>query len=300
MGSLEDAFRELSRSGSVESALHSILRDLCETADSSAGLVTGEGWTSPAAPRVSYGSADEIERLSRACARGGPDAEPTALDRAVPLLLCGRRLGTLWLAEGSGAEWSPDLHAEIEVRTTALATLMAAADCVTTDPTQNVLGSSHFRVQLARETARSGRHRLEFSLVLAGAAGPTRRSRDPEVLPSCSPLPALGAWLARRLRGNDVVGLISPQLLGILLPETGRAGARIAVHRIEQLLPDFAAQTEYASFSPQRCRLVSRCYPRDAEDADALLAMALDALSEDDDARHATPSEQPVAVGGEG
>jgi len=294
---IAELFFELSRSDSVESALRSGLRLLCGEAACSAGLVIGGGWTSAANVWVSHGPIDQVDRLSDLHTHGLPPdptrAGPASHVVSMPLMVGSRELGSLWLIGDNYAQWSPAVQARVEVLRTVLATLMAAADVAVADPTDHVLGSLHFRMQLDREVARSKRFGSEFSLVLARLETTRRASGDVGASRPWRLVASLGAWLAQRLRANDAVGLIAPHLLGILLPETGRLGATIAVRRIEELLPAFAQADADVSCPPGSWRLATGCYPRDGGNADALIESALVGLTQREESpRPVTPLER--------
>ena len=64
-------FFELSKTGSVHSALYACLELLCQQGGCSAGLVVGDYWTSSTVPYASYGPPDELARLYKASLRYG-------------------------------------------------------------------------------------------------------------------------------------------------------------------------------------------------------------------------------------
>ena len=301
---IENLLEELSRSGSVESALSSALGLLCREGACSAGFVVGAGWTSAANRWASYGSAEAVDELSELYSRGALSGriEAGGPSRALtmPLLIGQREVGSLWLARDSQPQWSPVVRTRIRVLKTILATLMAAVDIAVTDVAHHVLGSSHFRTQLDREIARSKRQELEFSLILARLELPRPASGQSAMSQPWGLVVSVGGRLADRLRATDAVGVVAPDLLGILLPDTGRIGAMIAGRRVGELLPVLAQQEDAVSLPPGSWRLAAQCYPRDGVNAKALIDSALAAMTQQaEDTQPVTdPQRQTASCGG--
>lgn len=279
-------FIELSETGSVHSALYTCLKLLCQRGGCSAGLVVGDYWTSSTVPHASYGPQEEVGRLYKASLRYGEsnEAHVEGLDRcfSIPLSLADRRHGTLWLVRDHCSPWPPAVHCRIAALNTVLALLIVGADDSVSDPAQQVLSRSNLCIQLSQEIARSQRSGSEFSLVLLQLdVSASHLYLSGEYGPSLLTV-SLGKWLAKRLRANDAIGLMAPNILGILLAETGNVGSKIAVLRIRELLPTFTADERNGGVSirPEMSHLVARLYPHDGCDAETLVDSALAGLSQ--------------------
>lgn len=273
----------MGESGSLEASLRTCVGLLCKELECSAGLVLEERWPSDTSALITYGSADQVsilcESLRRNAQHAGNQATNSPQVVSIPLTLANREVGAVWLARDCDAEWRPDVQAGVEVLKAVLATLLKASNDAEPSLPEKVLGQPHFLMQLTREVARSERQGLQFSLVLVSLAAPQPVS-DP--CQSCRPwsdVGALGSWLAERLRTNDVVGLMSPTSIGILLPDTGSIGARIALGRLEALFPSFPSRDGDLPLSPEAWTGIARCYPQDGTSAEALIDSALAGLS---------------------
>jgi len=283
---IQKLFFELSETGSVHSALYACLELLCQQGECSAGLVVGDYWTSSTVPYASYGPPDELGRLYKASLRNGEsnEAKNEGADRyvSVPLSLADRRHGTLWLVRDHGSPWPPDVHRRIAASNTVLALLLVGSDCSVSDPAQQVLSRANFCIQLSQEIARSQRSGSEFSLVLLQLNVPASHLHVSGKYGPSLVTVSLGKWLAKRLRASDAVGLMAPNILGLLLPETGNVGSKIAALRIQDLLPVFTPDESHVhvSIRPEMSSLVARLYPHDGCDAETLVESALAGLSQ--------------------
>lgn len=279
-------FFELSQTGSVHAALYACLELLCQQGRCSAGLVVGDYWTASTVPYASYGPPDEVGRLYKASLRYGEshEAHIEGLDRcfSTPLSLADRKHGTLWLVRDHCSPWPQDIHCRIAPLNTVLALMVVGSDHSVSDPVHQALSRSSFFIQLSQEIARSRRRGSEFSLVLLQldvSAGHLYVSGEhgPSLLTV-----SLGQWLAKRLRANDAIGLMAPNILAILLPETGNVGSKIAILRIQELLPAFSLdqRNDNACLEAGTCSLAARIYPHDGCDAKTLVDSALASLSQ--------------------
>ena len=278
-------FFELSDADSVDSSLYACLELLCQQRECPAGLVAGDNWISSTVPYASYGPQHEVDRLHEISLRhqSSDEAQAEPADRylSIPLSLGERRVGTLWLAREDSSPWPAQVHPHITALNAVLALLIVGTDFSVSDPAQRVLSRSNLHIQLSREIARSQRNGSEFSLVLLQLDVSSSDSCAPG---ACSPrvlTVSLGKWLAKRLRANDAIGLIAPNILGILLPETGNVGSKIAVLRIQALLPAFIPdeRNENASLQLGTWSSVARLYPHDGCDVETLVESALSGLS---------------------
>jgi hypothetical protein len=275
---ITDIFVELQRSTSPAPAVQLALQMLCEAGEYTAALVIRADGRCDAGDGLSFGHPACIRRLAECDATDAFQSAGDGFARihviSIALTLAGRTVGSLRLAANSAIA-APPQDDYVATLPAVIAALLAATDggAVPADP--RVLGRVQFVEQWSREVSRAVRKGQNVSLVFArrGIDGgdPLACSRTG----SAADLSVVAVGLVERLRGGDVVGLIQPSVLGVLLPDTGRVGARIAASRMQSMLPwlDDAGCKDEAT--PAEWVFTARSYPQDGADADAMFESAL-------------------------
>lgn len=140
--------------------------------------------------------------------------------------IAARALG--YLGFGLGGGWASD-----QIRT-GLDKLEAQDDI----DDETGLGNARAMIQMTDvERARADRYQKVFSVVLADMTNPTWRSLP--IRKQQGALKAFGQRVRKTLRTNDHVSHARQDdhhLIGVVLPETGPEGARIAAENLRQLL----------------------------------------------------------------
>lgn len=220
-----ELFSRLQETGSLEAVLSDSIRLACRMTGSRGGVLRSDS------PSVRVGetwSLYDPEGLFETCPEDAVHQ---------PLRFGGQCLGYLTLL-GSAEAGREKIEETIKPLDTVLATIMAAA-MAEIDAVGRLLTGPAFRARVGSEIARAQRYKSELSVLhlrLPGSSQPA----GTDVSGGWSHARHIAEAIVSRLRESDVVGLISPNHLAMLLPGTGRLGAKIAQRRIEQLLPTIA------------------------------------------------------------
>lgn len=252
-------FAELERSGSLHAALADGVRLACRVVGASAGSLS-----------VATDAAAGQEEWFRYESDAAPDDGATGRSGqqiVVPLNCGDKTAGRLNLVVPKHFS-AQSVRSELTGITAALGVLIVAAEGDICRRNPGVLGRSAFQARVHSELSRARRRDESFSLLHADVAGLKMSHAGPASGPWAA-TSLLAESLCPRLRDSDIVGLMSPHRLTILLTATGRAGARIAARRIEQLTREFIESGQVELHTRDSPHLFFHTLPDDADEIES-------------------------------
>ena len=256
---INGVFAELERSGSLHAALAEGVRLACRIVGASVGSLS-----------VAIDAADEREEWFVYESGTAPDNDTAGRGRrqiVVPLNCGDKAAGRLNLFVPKHLD-AQSVRSDLTGLTAALGVLIVAAEGDICRRIPGVLGRSAFQARVHSELSRARRRDESFSLLHADVAG-LKASRAGAASGPWAATSLLAESLSPRLRDSDIVGLMSPNRLTILLTTTGRAGARIAARRIEQLTREFIESSQSELHGCDSPHLFFRTFPDDADEIES-------------------------------
>jgi len=275
---IRSIFVELQGPRSIDAALHKSLQIVCGAVEASAAGLridpdteSDKGWWVVHDPQSLLLNADMGTAFS------GTDhsvPRPTAMrlppgDRSkvnVALTSDGRPIGLLCLTISDNRDAKTLAHS-IEPMSSVLATLLCAAVASRTGP-NGLVNYFDLRSRIESELARAERTQADVTVLHIDwrASLPSSVFHDAQPLSTAN---RLCDFLLSQLRRSDTVGLIAPDHVVALLPETGPVGAMIAQRRIEHSLLTLGEHTQWED----ELRITARVFPAQDSNIEALLAV---------------------------
>lgn len=256
---INGVFAELERSGSLHAALADGVKLACRIVGASIGSLS-----------VDTDAAAGQEEWFPYQSDAAPDNDAPARGRqqmVVPLTCGDKAAGRLNLFVPKHLS-AQSVRSDLAGITAALGVLIVAAEGDICRRIPGVLGRSAFQARVHSELSRARRRDESFSLLHADVAGLKMTRAGPASNPWAA-TSLLAESLSPRLRDSDTVGMMSPNRLTILLTATGRAGARIAARRIEQLTREFIESSQSELHGCDSPHLFFRTSPDHADEIES-------------------------------
>jgi diguanylate cyclase (GGDEF)-like protein len=205
---------------------------------------------------------------------------------AVPLLSRGRAIGVMALVDGKGAAGFKPADARlvtlllepVAVALDSALLLRRSEELSVTDDLTQLYNSRFLNAALRREVERSRRYRVPLSLIFLDLDGFKSINDRHGHLCGSRALVEVGAVIRATVREIDVVARFGGDEFTVILPQTGRAGARVIAERIRERI----AATHYLKAHGLEVRVTASLgiatYPEHGVTGDALVARADQAM----------------------